>query len=171
MRYLHRFEMVLVLLLPGITLAQEPKSQVLRPPEEYLAQGKGAEFIPAAKAWLSTHPPGADAQRVVGDLHMVATLVEDQNESALAMLRILAEYPDSALAHYACSQTQCADYNRCLRSTFDEADYRAEPLTERWLHQAMQTGVKFYGPKFADDAVLLRAALGEKDLIKGARAT
>ena len=147
--------------------AAEPDRIAAPNPQEFLKQGKPADFVAPAKAYLEKQPQGEEAQRVVSDVLMIAMLVKDENLIRNTKLRLLADYPNSVTGQYLLSEMQPDAYVRFLKKCFDKIDLQSDPRMLATWNRAVETGFQHYGPRFADDALLAQAALAADDPAKG----
>ena len=79
--------------------------QSQKPPEHYLAQGKGAEYIPLAKAYLDSKPADPQASQVAWSLFVTASTLDDVQETRSARLRLCADFPTSLPTQYLLKST------------------------------------------------------------------
>src|SRR5205823_1150878 len=137
------------------------------PGHELVLQGKLAEYRAAARAFLNKQPQSDQAPQVAGNLFLVAT--GNEKEIDEARLRLFAEYPGSITARYLLADLPVKEYGTFLGSAFDKAELNSDPKFLQRFFLAIAAGEKHYGAKFADDALLLKAAIAAPDGAQAAK--
>jgi tetratricopeptide (TPR) repeat protein len=147
--------------------AAEPSHPPLTDPQVLLQQGKPADFLAPAMAFLNSQSPRAESLQVASNLLMMGTIAKNEEAIRFAKLRLVADYPQSVTGKFLLSEMSGDDYGKFLKHCFASLDIAAEPGSLAIWNRAMDSGFARYGCRFADDELLAKAALAAEDPAKG----
>lgn len=147
------------------TLADEkqPATGDYHPPEEFLATARPAEYLPHARRHLQQNPRDVRGPRIVIDMLMFATAMQDQTGVKEARQLLLFQYGDTLPAAYFIRTSKAEELRELLKSTFTAKE---KPLDKKGLqefHRAIMNCYREHGPSLADDELWAQAALSAAD--------
>ncbi len=134
--------------------------------DDYLAQGRGKEYVAWAENFLERNANSALAPRVALDLYMVGVKLDDDTLQQEAMRKLVFDYTDSpaTLAMLKLSAQDAAGFRMFVSAQFEKS-YASAEFPKSFI-AAATAGAQGFGTSFLDDNDLV-LSLGLAALVTG----
>ncbi|MFO0885302.1 MAG: hypothetical protein U0894_14120 [Pirellulales bacterium] len=141
--------------------AQEATAE-FRTPEYFSDRGKPADFIPYAYEFLQANPRDPRAARILFDICMTATAIDNKAAADEAKTQLLLEHPQSLPTTFLFKTLEDDDVRKLLISRFELRTQTLDRSTLFRLNRALEACQKHYGPA-GDDTFNAQAAIASNN--------
>jgi hypothetical protein len=128
-------------------------------PGPFLERGDAAGFLPLANKFLKENPQHLHAAQTAWECFQLARIARESKEGRDALLRLIADYPDSPPARHTLAQMSASEFARLLKECFRHLDVDDQPAGAERIVRAYRLGDKHFENQFGDNELIFQIAL------------
>jgi hypothetical protein len=146
-------------LLLGILTAATAGAAEPPAPGPFLERGDAAGFLPVASKFLKENRLHPQAAKTAWESFQLARIAGESKEGRDALLRLIADYPDSLPTRHMLARMSASEFASLLKECFRHLDVDDQPTEAERIVGAYRLGDKHFENQFLDNELIFQVAL------------